>query len=135
MTIYEALALFGDFSTTQEKVRELDVHLQSHGFTIKEVDALAAELNFDKVHITRCPACTKYFRLGHWSRKYCGDACRKIGTKQRQAHEQESALLLLPDKACTYCGDFFPPIREWQEFCSTRCRVAAHRQGTRNASR
>jgi hypothetical protein len=28
-----------------------------------------------------------------------------------------------PDKHCAYCESVFTPTRDWQIFCSTRCRV------------
>ena len=39
--------------------------------------------------------------------------------RERQARAKET-------RACEHCGAEFPPARDWQRFCSTKCRVANH---------
>ncbi|MEN9767814.1 MAG: hypothetical protein RLZZ32_1774 [Cyanobacteriota bacterium] len=42
--------------------------------------------------------------------------------QHRQQHRQEKGPV-----ACTHCGSEFTPKRSTAQFCSTACRVAAHR--------
>jgi hypothetical protein len=41
--------------------------------------------------------------------------------------KQTSGFLLTVRPACAHCGETFVPKRTTARYCSTRCRVAAHR--------
>jgi hypothetical protein len=58
---------------------------------------------------------------------YCSPECKTEARRQRRADEREPKR---PIK-CAECGERFTPIRSTARFCSTRCRMAAHRADKR----
>jgi uncharacterized C2H2 Zn-finger protein len=87
--------------------------------------------NEDHYHAKTCPRCSKRFlgRGSEWCAPfYCSIQCRTDARNQRRAEKrayarQRSAVL----RKCAQCGRLFKPQRETARFCSTACRVAAHR--------
>jgi hypothetical protein len=54
---------------------------------------------------------------------------RETNRRQRQAGHLKSAgfFSMLVHVPCAHCGEPFKPERTTARYCSTRCRVAAHR--------
>lgn len=57
----------------------------------------------------------------------CGDECRKARNALKQRGRRADAAARRQSVACAGCGQAFKPSRSDARFCSTRCRVAAHR--------
>ncbi len=56
---------------------------------------------------------------------YCSDTCR---TQSRSLHRQARYQAVTHDSIdCSHCSESFTPKRSDSRFCSTKCRVAAHR--------
>jgi hypothetical protein len=47
--------------------------------------------------------------------------------KEAAGHIRVSGFFALVTGTCTHCGESFHPKRSSARYCSTRCRVAAHR--------
>ena len=55
-------------------------------------------------------------------------ADRKRSTDTARKRRQRAAAAPDPATTCAHCGETFTRKRSTAQFCSTRCRVAAHRQ-------
>jgi hypothetical protein len=77
----------------------------------------------------RCPHCGKPFlgRGGGWSSPfYCSERCaREARNERRRAARLRRRQPHV--STCAHCGDKFVHQRATGRYCSTRCRVAAHR--------
>ena len=84
-----------------------------------------------------CPACGRPLiavHLSFWRHswqpdrwgpdRYCGPAC---AAQARNARRR--AARALGPRPCECCGQEYQPSRRDARYCSTRCRVAAHRAG------
>ena len=57
-------------------------------------------------------------------------ACRRCWRRERNRlamRQRRGSALVLQDRPCLQCGSIFTPERSTARYCSTRCRVAAHR--------
>ena len=55
---------------------------------------------------------------------YCSDACKKLVCRDRYFSHTKAKNLTVD---CEHCGEPFVQKRSDSRFCSSRCRVAAHR--------
>jgi hypothetical protein len=76
-------------------------------------------------HERRCAVCLTPFRAIGEGIFYCSPAC-KTEARRRKRAEARKPIQRKPIR-CEACGDRFTPIRSTARFCSTRCRMAAHR--------
>jgi hypothetical protein len=65
-------------------------------------------------------------------RHFCSPGCvdafaERRRREQNERRRQRRAQAPRDPVACVRCGDRFVPVRSTAEYCSTRCRVAAHR--------
>lgn len=79
-----------------------------------------------------CQTCNaKFFASNNRSHfSYCCSACDTGRTeRQAKANQKRAAWLLANrrDKSCSNCGEIFTPLRSSGQFCSSSCRVSAHR--------
>jgi hypothetical protein len=98
-----------------------------------------------RYRLERCPRCRRQCLLSSRS-PYCADCLRQhqaeANRASRRQRRQEETLrrrltagLVRPSQeglvpcaiACARCGQPFRPERTTGRYCSTRCRVAAHR--------
>lgn len=78
-----------------------------------------------------CLGCgERFFRRnpGQHSTGYCSEACRRAVLAQRQRTRRATERVPPPPRPCDHCGVAFEPARSDARFCSSRCRVAAHRR-------
>jgi hypothetical protein len=63
-------------------------------------------------------------------RTTCNDCQKRAKTRDRvAAYRQRNPKPPVEPVACRHCGASFTPQRKTAQFCSTACRVAAHRKG------
>lgn len=72
--------------------------------------------NAEKQKSVRCPICGEFVPRG---RKYCSDACKKIGLRNRRD---------LGNLICPVCGTDFRPRSHRTMYCSMECKNKAHSQ-------
>jgi hypothetical protein len=89
--------------------------------------------------LLQCHRCGReFYRVGRVVVRYCSDSCAEAAAKQRKAAanaarvkaQSQARAAARADRRCGYCGEPLSALRSTQRYCSTRCRVAAHRQGT-----
>jgi hypothetical protein len=81
------------------------------------------------LRIRCCPVCQTWF-IGHRRTGFCCDECRKQRRRQQNTATVQRIRKRRRDRiwqVCTHCGATFTPKRSTAQFCSTACRVAAHR--------
>jgi hypothetical protein len=89
-----------------------------------EAAAQRREYRDSFARIYRCWRCDAEYVV-HGTQLFCSRECaREVRNERRRA---ANALL---SRACGHCGETFRPARVDARFCSTRCRVAAHRART-----
>jgi hypothetical protein len=85
----------------------------------------------------QCRRCGReFYRSGRVVVRYCSDSCAEAVTQQRKAAanaarvkaQSQARALARADRRCGHCGEPLSAQRSTQRYCSTRCRVAAHRQ-------
>lgn len=54
---------------------------------------------------------------GRRDKEYCSNACRAKASYQRRKKPLQWAKIL-----CRECNKPFAPVREWQVYCSDKCR-------------
>jgi hypothetical protein len=54
--------------------------------------------------------------------------CRERDAKAEAERDRQVALSGRRPEVCDECGEPFVAVREWQRFCSDRCRLRAHRR-------
>ena len=87
------------------------------------------------VWVFTCPDCGKDFylgaaRLGEDSELRCGRCDDGEGWQRGFHYEPPEVEKEIVAFVCANCGDEFTPARSDARYCSTRCRVAAHRRTT-----
>ena len=70
-----------------------------------------------------CHVCGRFFYLFDVRRTTCNGCRAKV---ERNKKRQQRGTDLSP-RPCAHCGATFTPKRSTAQFCSTACRVAAHR--------
>jgi len=73
--------------------------------------------------VSRCQGCGRFFYLTDVRRTTC-NGCRAKAEREKKRRQRGTDLSA---RACQHCGATFTPKRSTARFCSTRCRVAAHR--------
>ena len=76
-----------------------------------------------------CRTCEQdfYGRGFNWDAPfYCSVGCKTKARRLVRAEAREPKKRI----KCAQCGERFTPIRSTARFCSTRCRMAAHRAAT-----
>ena len=79
-----------------------------------------------------CPVCQTWF-IGKSRAVCCSDGCRKQHRRQRNTATVQRLRQGRRDdrwQNCVHCSAEFTPKRSTAQFCSTKCRVAAHRKDT-----
>lgn len=89
---------------------------------------------------TCCKNCNTTITAPDWGftgrlPSYCG-ACRELVNRElsrttSQTYRDRKRQPKQP-QPCAHCGETFLPQRSTAQFCSTRCRVAAHRLVSRD---
>jgi ribosomal protein L24E len=76
-----------------------------------------------------CRACAKPFEgtVQRCCSEKCSKAMQEAWFKQRNARRRAERAEARGTLACERCGASFIPVRTSARFCSTKCRVAAHR--------
>ena len=77
-----------------------------------------------------CPICQTWF-IGHVRTGFCSDDCRKQHRRQQNTATVRRIRERRRDdrwQNCAQCSAEFTPKRSTARFCSTACRVAAHRK-------
>jgi hypothetical protein len=72
-----------------------------------------------------CAVCNQWF----WARsgiQTCSNQCNKVRRDKTRIRGDRKPADHTP-KPCQHCGERFVPTRSDARYCSTRCRVAAHR--------
>lgn len=79
-----------------------------------------------------CPVCDQPFQArGPSMPRYCSKQCCKKAARRRQVEQRIEARAARDHyRVCARCGSSFEAQRATRQFCSTRCRVAAHRVST-----
>jgi endogenous inhibitor of DNA gyrase (YacG/DUF329 family) len=95
------------------------------------VDALGTPMppRFELVEGEPCRQCgRKFWRNYRSSGFYCSDRCAAIARRAKYAAAQGAARAAARrGRRCEGCGEPIEAARSTKRFCSTRCRVAAHR--------
>lgn len=58
---------------------------------------------------------------------YCSPECRRVLRAEHARARRAEAAAARPARDCDRCGQSYIPTRTDARYCSTRCRVAAHR--------
>jgi hypothetical protein len=72
----------------------------------------------------KCAVCRQWYFGGKQPSRYCSERCyrrRVRGPRRSRARPRQTAT-------CAQCGEPFEQTRGDARYCSTRCRVAAHRK-------
>lgn len=77
----------------------------------------------DLPYVRRCQGCRRFFYLADVRRTTC-NVCRAKAERDKKRQQRGTDLSVRP---CAQCGSSFTPKRSTARFCSTACRVAAHR--------
>lgn len=77
----------------------------------------------DMPYMRRCQGCHRFFYLSD-VRRTCCNGCRTKVERNKKRQQRGTDLSARP---CVHCGVTFAPKRSTARYCSTRCRVAAHR--------
>lgn len=97
---------------------------------------LPYHLNYKHHHF--CRVCgIGFFDVGNRARyhrwHFCSETCHNIaaasnkGNIDYNAERAEKRLEARSNRLCAHCAEPFTPARATGRFCSTRCRIAAHR--------
>jgi endogenous inhibitor of DNA gyrase (YacG/DUF329 family) len=90
-------------------------------------------------HARTCPHCgRKFFGIYRSTDRYCSDRCvETVHSQARAMRSQRQSQATSQARAaaraaltCETCGEPIEAQRATMRFCSTKCRVAAHRQRT-----
>jgi len=74
-----------------------------------------------------CALCgTRIVQVHRWHR-FCSNTCKADHINQRRAASRPSRAKVKPAIDCGHCGESFTPARKDARFCSSKCRIAAHR--------
>ena len=82
-----------------------------------------------------CSRCFTYKNVeraedGRW---LC-EVCREKAVRVEKARARRSAVVGRHPEVCASCGEPFVASREWQRFCSARCRLREHRRRLKAAA-
>jgi hypothetical protein len=79
--------------------------------------------------------CRQCFRYGNVEKAeggvYLCDDCREKAEIAKAERERQVALSGRHPEVCDECGEPFVAVREWQRFCSDRCRLRSWRSSRR----
>jgi hypothetical protein len=79
--------------------------------------------------------CRQCYRYGNVEKGedniYRCDDCREKNAKAKAKAERKAALIGRHPEVCDECEEPFVAVREWQRFCSDRCRLRAWRRERR----
>ncbi len=79
----------------------------------------------------RCRHCRDVFPVQGGPEVYCSGQCtqqaRAAVQAEKNSKRREARSLARAGRLCAQCADAFEPARSDARYCSTRCRVAAHR--------
>jgi hypothetical protein len=81
------------------------------------------------LRIQCCPVCQSWF-IGHRRTGFCSGDCRQQHRRQQNTATVQRLRQRRRDSIwqdCAHCSAEFTPKRSTARFCSTACRVAAHR--------
>lgn len=83
--------------------------------------------------VQECTVCgRRWWTSNPRRRTYCTPECGRIGAQQKRRQRRAAALEQLRHWSCVHCGQLLTDAaRTTRKFCSTRCRVANHRQHPR----
>ena len=78
---------------------------------------------------TKCPTCGRAMVAGGDECNYCErhSKRRQAADRSRRYRQRHGLVKHLPIQQCAQCGWLFEPKRSTARFCSTTCRVKAHR--------
>jgi len=93
------------------------------------------------VTIGSCKHCGREFYRLYTNNRYCSDDCAKAswrvgragGVAAASQARSEARAAARADRRCAHCNEPITAQRSTGKFCSVRCRVAAHREGKRDA--
>ena len=75
-----------------------------------------------------CRICEhRWYTIDKTHRSYCSDECRRVQDARRNRTARAREKRPLPIIECEHCGQPVDAERSTRRFCSSRCRVAAHR--------
>lgn len=115
---------YGRFDRSTDEVEQVFKAVRSDDYWVKVAgwERLRPLGWFD---ISTCGGCgtaviwdLKRSRWSYEPHPPCSEKCR---SRMRRGPRQDLT------RACEHCGEMFTPTRSDARFCSTRCRVAAHR--------
>ena len=98
-------------------------------FNLSGVSLLGPEQSKMRFFKQQCRTCGRAMVGGHDDCRYCRrDHERKQSADRSRRYRQRHGLVKhLPIQQCAQCGWLFEPKRSTARFCSSTCRVKAHR--------
>lgn len=78
-------------------------------------------------NVSYCAVCGEAMVHAHALQKVCSERCKRARRASQVRQTRPSRAKEQQPTTCATCGDEFTPKRKTARFCSTKCRVAAHR--------